>query len=118
MGAYHGTELAEVKEGDTVAIWGLGPIGLLAARWCQIRGAKKVVGIDKVPERLQIARDVLQLDTIDFSQGSTYKMLRERFPTGVDCAIECAGFDYAQSLCTRLRLLWEWKLILRRSSLR
>lgn len=96
--SYHGTELAGVKEGDTVAIWGLGPIGLLAARWCQIRGAKKVVGIDKVPDRLQKAREVLQLDTIDFSSEDTYQALRERFPNGVDCAIECAGFDYTNSL--------------------
>ena len=40
----------------------------MAARWCQIRGAKKIIGIDRVPERLEIAKNILKIDIIDFSQ--------------------------------------------------
>ena len=40
--AYHACELGQVKEGDVVGIWGLGPIGLAAVRWCQLLGAKQV----------------------------------------------------------------------------
>jgi len=96
--AYHGTELANVRPGCTVAIWGLGPIGLMAARWSQIRGARKIIGIDKVPERLAIARNVLKIDTIDFSKEKTVNRIQELVPGGVDCAIECAGFEYAKSI--------------------
>jgi threonine dehydrogenase-like Zn-dependent dehydrogenase len=54
----HSVVLGEVNEGSTVAIWGLGPIGPCAARWCQINGAKKFIGIDKVKDRLALAVDV------------------------------------------------------------
>lgn len=92
--SYHGTELAEVKEGSTVAIWGLGPIGLFTARWCQIKGASRIIGIDRVQDRLNVARNVLQIETIDYKEHDTIKTLRKMFPQGVDCVIECAGFEY------------------------
>jgi threonine dehydrogenase-like Zn-dependent dehydrogenase len=95
--SYHGAELGNVKEGSTVAIWGLGPVGLLCARWCQIRGAARIVGIDCVPERLQIAREKLKIETIDFKQQNVVKTLTDLFPEGVDTGIECAGFDYAKT---------------------
>jgi len=93
--AYHGTELANVQVGSTVAIWGLGPIGLLAARWCQLRGAKKIVGIDCIKERLDLAKKHLKIDVINFNEDDTCKTLLQMVPGGVDCAIECAGFEYS-----------------------
>jgi len=96
--AYHGTELGEVKEGSIVAIWGLGPIGLMTARWCQIKKAGRIIGIDCVPERLQVAQSVLKIETIDFSKNDTVKTLLSMFPHGVDVAIECAGFEYAKTM--------------------
>ncbi|CAE6397078.1 unnamed protein product [Rhizoctonia solani] len=53
--AYHCVVDTGVQEGDIVAIWGLGPIGQYAARWCQIKGAKHVIGIDSHPGRLAFA---------------------------------------------------------------
>jgi threonine dehydrogenase-like Zn-dependent dehydrogenase len=41
--SYFGADMGSVKKDDVVAIWGLGPVGLLCARWCQILGAKKVL---------------------------------------------------------------------------
>eukprot|EP01119_Soliformovum_irregulare_P003821 TRINITY_DN14878_c0_g1_i1.p1 TRINITY_DN14878_c0_g1~~TRINITY_DN14878_c0_g1_i1.p1 ORF type:complete len:419 (-),score=88.46 TRINITY_DN14878_c0_g1_i1:35-1291(-) len=98
--AYHGTELAKVKEGSTVAIWGLGPIGLMAARWCQIRKASRIIGIECVPERIELARKHLgpSVEIVDFSKDNTIQKVLELVPGGVDCAIECAGFEYATSL--------------------
>jgi len=93
--SYHGTELAKVKEGSTVAIWGLGPIGLLAARWCQIRGAKKIIGIDCVKERLDLAKNHLKIETINFNEEDTCKAVLQHCPGGVDSSIECAGFEYS-----------------------
>lgn len=95
--ALHGTECAEVKEGDTVAIWGLGPIGLMTARWCQIKKASRIIGIDQVPERLEMAKSVLNIEVLNFAEENTVKTLLKMFPTGVDCAIECVGFDYPKT---------------------
>lgn len=99
---YHATELGEVQEGDTVAIWGLGPIGLLAARAAQLKGAARIIGIDKIPERLQMARDTLQIDTIDFSDEKVVDRVFQMCPKGVDVAIEAAGFRFAKTVTHRV----------------
>ena len=75
--AYHGCDIGNVKKGSVVAIWGLGPIGLLEARWCQILGAKRIIGIDCVPERLEIASKQLGIETINFKEYDTTKKLLE-----------------------------------------
>jgi threonine dehydrogenase-like Zn-dependent dehydrogenase len=92
--ALHGVEMGEVKEGDTVAIWGLGPVGLLIARWAQILKARKIIGIDCVPERLEMARS-LGINVINFKNEDTVKRIAELVPGGVDVAIEAAGFEYS-----------------------
>eukprot|EP01118_Nematostelium_gracile_P011960 TRINITY_DN4314_c0_g1_i1.p1 TRINITY_DN4314_c0_g1~~TRINITY_DN4314_c0_g1_i1.p1 ORF type:complete len:419 (-),score=121.70 TRINITY_DN4314_c0_g1_i1:31-1287(-) len=95
--AYHGVELADVKPGSTVGIWGLGPVGLLAARWAQLRGATTIIGIDKVPERLSLARQ-LGIHVIDFANQKVLDTIEQLVPGGLDCTIECAGFEYATTL--------------------
>ena len=79
--AYHGCEIGNVKKGSVVAIWGLGPIGLIEARWCQILGAKRIIGIDCVPERLEIASKHLGIETINFKEHDTTKKLLEMVPS-------------------------------------
>jgi threonine dehydrogenase-like Zn-dependent dehydrogenase len=93
--AYHGVALGDVKEGSTVAIWGLGPIGLMIARWAQILKASRIVGIDCVPERMEIAKRILGIDVINFKEQDTVKTLMELIPGGPDVAIEAAGFEYS-----------------------
>lgn len=95
--SYHGCVIANVKQGSSVAIWGLGPIGLLEARWCQILGAKRIIGIDCVEQRIQLAQQ-LGIETINFNEVDTTQRLLEMEPNGVDCCLEAAGFDYAKSL--------------------
>lgn len=55
--AYHACR--NVREGDVVGIWGMGPVGLCAARWCQVLGAKRIIGISGTEDRLDIARNRL-----------------------------------------------------------
>jgi threonine dehydrogenase-like Zn-dependent dehydrogenase len=102
--SYHGAEMGGVKQGSTVAIWGLGPVGLLCARWCQLRGAARIVGIDRVEERLRVANTVLGIETIDFGKQDVVKTIQTMFPEGVDVGIECAGFDYAKTLTHKLEM--------------
>jgi threonine dehydrogenase-like Zn-dependent dehydrogenase len=43
--ALFGVQMGHVKKGDTVGIWGLGPVGLLVAKWCQLMGASRIIGM-------------------------------------------------------------------------
>jgi len=94
--SYHGTELGSVKEGSSVGIWGLGAVGLLTAKWCKIKKAGKIIGIDCIPERLQMAKK-LGIEVINFKEQDTLKAIFEKSPTGLDVSIECAGFEYAKT---------------------
>jgi len=72
-------------------------VGLLAAKWSQLRGAARVVGIDNVPERISLAQNALQIETINFKEQDVQKMLHQKFPDGVDVAIECVGYESSTS---------------------
>jgi len=95
--AYHGATLGRVREGDLVGIWGLGPVGLMTAYWAKKMGASRVVGIDTVPERLEVARK-LGIDTIDFKAKNVMDTIKDMFPEGLDVGIECAGGEYPMSI--------------------
>jgi threonine dehydrogenase-like Zn-dependent dehydrogenase len=95
--SYWANEMGNVGEGDVVAIWGLGPIGLLSAMWAVKRGARHVIGIDCVPERLELAERELGIETVKFDKQDTVRTLAEKFPEGVDVGIDAAGFRFAQS---------------------
>lgn len=106
---YHATELAQVTPGKTVAIFGAGPVGLLAAHSALIRGAAEVYVVDHIPERLQKARE-LGATPIDFADGDPVKQIRDMRKkdrlhqaslrpgeaeklTGVDCVIDAVGYQ-------------------------
>jgi len=63
---YMAAENCNIERGDTVAIWGCGPVGQFAIRSAFMLGAGKVIAIDRVPERLQMARDG-GAETIDYT---------------------------------------------------
>merc|ERR1711939_82098 len=97
--SYHSTVCAEVKEGKSVAIWGMGPVGLFAAKWSKLAGAKRVIAIDNVPERLAMARDNIGCEVIDFSQTKdVVKVLYEKEPEGINCCIDAAAFRYTKGV--------------------
>lgn len=69
---------------------GLGPIGQCAARWAKLMGASRVIGIDKVPERLNFAQAKSEIEVIDFSEyKDVVKRLQELVPGGIDVALDC-----------------------------
>merc|ERR1711939_886346 len=97
--SYHSTVCAEVKEDKSVAIWGMGPVGLFAAKWSKLAGAKRVIAIDNVPERLAMARDNIGCEVIDFSQTKdVVKVLYEKEPEGINCCIDAAAFRYTKGV--------------------
>lgn len=100
--SYHACKRAHIKRGtDVVGIWGLGPIGLLCAQWCKLMGARRVIGIDNVEDRLKFARERLGIETINFDdteKGDTVKQVQDLVPGGLDKTIDCAAFRYAKGV--------------------
>ena len=66
---WHGLTLSNFKPGETVAVFGAGPVGLMAAYSAFLRGASKIYVVDKVPERLAAARKIAGCIPVDFSAG-------------------------------------------------
>lgn len=102
----HAVELGEVGPGDSVVIWGLGPIGLYAAAWCKLKGARRVLGIDKVAARLELAQDqfgIEVLDRSDLSSAQVVSKVQELFPRdeGVDVVIDATGFRFSETLTSK-----------------
>jgi threonine dehydrogenase-like Zn-dependent dehydrogenase len=90
---------ADIPEGGTVGIWGLGPIGQMCSRIALHLGAGRVIGIDNVPERLAMAsRHGVQ--TVDYSAVDSVRdvLLNLTDGRGVDSAIDAAGMEAAGSL--------------------
>jgi threonine dehydrogenase-like Zn-dependent dehydrogenase len=104
--ALHACDLGEVGENDTVVIWGLGPIGLYTARWAQIKGAKRIIGIDSVAERLALAHNAFKIEVLDRSELSSDQVverLQELLPNGPDVVIEASGFKAPVSMTGKIQ---------------
>ncbi|MPQ98276.1 alcohol dehydrogenase catalytic domain-containing protein [Modestobacter sp. I12A-02628] len=89
-----GADLGGVQPGDTVAVWGAGAVGQMAARSAMLLGAEQVVVIDRIPERLQQVRQFIGADTIDYTAVEVTAELRERTGgRGPDVCIEAVGME-------------------------
>jgi threonine dehydrogenase-like Zn-dependent dehydrogenase len=90
---------ADVPEGGTLGVWGLGPIGQMCARIGYHLGAGRVIGVDRVPERLALASKY-GVETIDFSVVDDVKevVLEMTDGRGVDAAIDAVGMEASGSL--------------------
>ena len=92
---YHGTELADVSPGESVAVWGAGPVGLMATYSCIIRGAAEVYTIDHVQERLDKASEIGGIP-INFDDGDPVEQIRDmRGGDGVDKTVDAVGYQAA-----------------------
>ncbi len=90
---------ADVPEGGTVGIWGLGPIGQMCARIALHQGAGRVIGVDNVPERLSMASR-WGVQTVDFSAVENVRdlVLDLTDGRGLDAAIDAVGMEASGSV--------------------
>ncbi|HEX9409653.1 MAG TPA: zinc-dependent alcohol dehydrogenase [Methylomirabilota bacterium] len=72
---YMAAENAEIEPGETVAIWGCGPVGQFAIKSAWMLDAGRVIAIDRVPERLRMAEEQGRAETINFEDGDVYERL-------------------------------------------
>lgn len=90
---YHGAEMADVRPGDTVAVFGAGPVGIMAAYSSMIRGASVVYVVDKLPDRLKLVEQIGCVP-IDYSKGDPADQIMEmRGGDGVQKSIEAVGYQ-------------------------
>ncbi|HEU4697580.1 MAG TPA: zinc-dependent alcohol dehydrogenase [Gemmatimonadales bacterium] len=90
---YFGADLAEIEPGDTVAVFGCGPVGQFAIASAKLLGAGRIFAVDQVPSRLEMAR-AQGAEVIDFSAENPVEVLhRLTGGIGVDRAIDAVGVD-------------------------
>ncbi|GAA3763891.1 glutathione-independent formaldehyde dehydrogenase [Salinactinospora qingdaonensis] len=89
---YHGCDLAGVSPGQTVAVYGAGPVGLMAAYSAFLRGASRVFVVDRVPERLRLAEQI-GATPIDFTVDDPAQQIRELTDGGPDAGIDAVGYQ-------------------------
>lgn len=95
---YFGAKMAEITDGDTVAVFGCGPVGQFAIASAKLLGAARVFAIDRLPDRLQMAR-AQGAETINFDEEDPVEAIaRMTNGIGVDRAIDAVGVD-AQHAC-------------------
>jgi threonine dehydrogenase-like Zn-dependent dehydrogenase len=92
--AWTGADLAGITPGDTVAVWGAGGVGQMAARAAMLLGAEQVVVIDRLPERLQQVHQYIGAETLDYTRDEVVAELKERTGgRGPDVCIEAVGME-------------------------
>jgi threonine dehydrogenase-like Zn-dependent dehydrogenase len=91
---YMAAENCAIERGDTIAVWGCGPVGLLAIASAQLLGAERVIAIDRFRERLRLAALELGAETIDYSEANVLEALRELTGgRGPDACIDAVGME-------------------------
>ncbi|AUS77617.1 aldehyde dehydrogenase [Actinoalloteichus sp. AHMU CJ021] len=90
---YHATELADVSVGESVVVFGAGPVGLMAAYSALLRGASKVMVVDRHPDRLQLAADIGAIPVDDSRGPAVEQVLDLTGGTGADKGCECVGYQ-------------------------
>ncbi|MGR7996869.1 MULTISPECIES: NAD(P)-dependent alcohol dehydrogenase [unclassified Xanthobacter] len=89
---FSGAEHGKIQIGDTVAVFAQGPIGLCATAGARLMGASRIIAVDRVPARLEVARAMGADEVVDFSQvDPVEEILRLTDGRGVDVAIEALG---------------------------
>ncbi|HZO27248.1 MAG TPA: zinc-dependent alcohol dehydrogenase [Chloroflexota bacterium] len=91
---YMGAEMCAIKPGDTIAVWGCGPVGQFAIASAYLLGAERVIAIDRFPYRLRMAREHSHAETINYEQVDVYDTLMEMTGgRGPDACIDAVGTE-------------------------
>ncbi|WP_376087678.1 zinc-dependent alcohol dehydrogenase [Roseomonas sp. CCTCC AB2023176] len=90
---YMGAEFCDIRGGETIAVWGCGPVGQFAIRSAFLLGAERVIAVDTVPERLALAR-AAGAETLDFMQVDVYeRIMNLTAGRGADACIDAVGTE-------------------------
>ena len=92
---YMAAEMCNIQPGDTIAVWGCGPVGLFAIKSAYLLGAERVIAIDRFDYRLEMARTKCNAETVNYEQvGSVSETLTEMTAgRGPDACIDAVGLE-------------------------
>jgi threonine dehydrogenase-like Zn-dependent dehydrogenase len=91
---YMAAENCDIEPGDTVAIWGCGPVGQFAIQSAWWLGAERVIAIDRFPDRLELARQKAQAETLNYEEVDVFQALNEMTGgLGPDRCIDAVGLE-------------------------
>ena len=91
---YMGAENCDIQPGDTIAVWGCGPVGQFAIKSAYLLGAERVIAIDRFPSRLRMAREQGGAETIDYEEVDVHDALKEMTGgRGPDACIDAVGME-------------------------
>ncbi len=92
---YMAAENCDIKPGDTIAVWGCGPVGQFAIKSAGMLGAERVIAIDRFPERLRMARERAGAETtINYEEEDVYDTLMSLTGgRGPDACIDAVGME-------------------------
>ena len=85
---------AQLKGGETVAVWGCGPVGIMAMKSAWLQGAKRVIGIDIQPYRLEKARTTANAEVINAAEVDAVQVIRDMTGGyGADVCVDAVGME-------------------------
>ncbi|HEY0527141.1 MAG TPA: zinc-dependent alcohol dehydrogenase [Stellaceae bacterium] len=91
---YMGAEMCNIQRGDTIAVWGCGPVGQFAIKSAYLLGAERVIAIDRFPYRLRMAEEKAGAEVINYEETSVYDALMEMTGgRGPDACIDAVGME-------------------------
>ncbi|MGI8961008.1 MAG: zinc-dependent alcohol dehydrogenase [Bryobacteraceae bacterium] len=91
---YMGADMCNIQPGDTIAVWGCGPVGQFAMKSAFMLGAERVIGIDRFPERLRMAKEKVGAETLDYEEVNIQDALKEMTGgRGPDACIDAVGLE-------------------------
>ena len=91
---YMAAEACEIEPGDTIAVWGCGPVGQFAIKSAFLLGAERVIAIDRFPERLRMARAKAGAETLNYEEVSVLEALKDMTGgRGPDACIDAVGLE-------------------------
>ncbi len=93
--AYMGAEMCDIQPGQVIAVWGAGPVGQFAIASARLLGAERVVAIDRVPYRLEMAQNKAgATDVINYEEQDVYEaLLQLTAGRGPDACIDAVGLE-------------------------
>ena len=101
---YAGIDWAQPKGGETVAVFGCGPVGLMAQKVAWLKGAGRVIGIDIQPYRLDAARRTANSETINAAETDVVQAIRDMTEgRGADICVDAVGLECNRDLGDKLK---------------
>jgi threonine dehydrogenase-like Zn-dependent dehydrogenase len=91
---YMAAENCGIRPGDTIAVWGCGPVGQFAIKSAFLLGAERVIAIDRFPERLALAASYGNADVLNYEEEDVFETLRAMTGgQGPDACIDAVGLE-------------------------